>query len=252
MKLLRPALALRAYDLAHGALETSWVAENEAYVRDRILARAHADLEEAAIEADAKRALRRALGRHENLLSGYEHARARAWIKHNSEDDVRELLTDLLYGSNPLFERAERFLLAGEAVDLGNNHTASINETVTSYLLAMAHPDLYAFAKPESAFQPAYRLLASSDGTRFPTGPERLVSVTSFYESLRELWGEERGFDGDLLDVHSHLFLLGSGGVRAFLMGARGQRRGSHLLCRAERGGRAVARSLRARWRADA
>ena len=222
MKLLRPALALRAYDLAHGALETSWVAENEAYVRDRILARAHADLEEAAIEADAKRALRRALGRHENLLSGYEHARARAWIKHNSEDDVRELLTDLLYGSNPLFERAERFLLAGEAVDLGNNHTASINETVTSYLLAMAHPDLYAFAKPESAFQPAYRLLASSDGTRFPTGPERLVSVTSFYESLRELWGEERGFDGDLLDVHSHLFLLGSGrGVYAPFSWAR-------------------------------
>jgi|GEM_PF-5121912 len=211
MELLRPTLALRAFDIAHEALQAQWVAENEAYVRERVLARAHEDLTPSSIEEDACRALKRALGRHENLLSGYEHARARAWAKHLDAEELRELLLDFLHGEDSLLERARRFLSAGESIDLGKNRVASINETVASYLLAMAHPELYAFAKPESAFQPAYRLLVSTDGARLPTGPERLVLVTSFYMSLRDLWSQEREFEGDLLDVHSHLFLLGSG-----------------------------------------
>ncbi len=211
LRIVRPRLALAGFDLAEEALAQPRVREAEAYVRDRVLARAGEALTREAIEAGASAALKRALSHHENLLSVFEYARARDWATHTRDDVVRKALLALLFGEDELGERVESFLASTRSRELEEGRVATVNETVTSYLLAMSDPSKYAFAKPSSALQPAWRLLVDRSGERAPTGPERVAWAAAFYGALRELWATERGFAGDLLDVHTRLYLLGSG-----------------------------------------
>lgn len=201
-------LARRAFARTEQAWAQAWVRERESYVRERVLARAKVALLRPLIEKDAPRALRLALSRHEQLLSGFEIARAHAWIKHTDASIVQSALVDLLFGKDSLYERAKLFLQRTQAYKIDAHRTASINETVASYLLAMHDPHSYAFAKPERALQPAYRLLVDPSGVRVPKGPERLIHSTRLYTELRDIWRAD-GFEGDLLDVHTRLCILG-------------------------------------------
>ena len=211
LRIVRPRLALAGYDLAEEALAQPRVREAEAYVRTRVLARAAKALTKEAIEENASSALKRALSHHENLLSIFEYARARDWATHTPEQTVKEALLAVLFGEDELGERVEAFLEVASSRELEPGRVAAVNETVTSYILAMHDPSRYAFAKPSSALQPAWRLLVDPSGDRAPTGPERVAWAAAFYGALRDLWEAERGFDGDLLDVHTRLYLLGSG-----------------------------------------
>jgi 5-methylcytosine-specific restriction protein B len=211
LRIVRPRLALAGYDLAEEALAQPRVREAEAYVRTRVLARASKALTREAIEENASAALKRALSHHENLLSVFEYARARDWATHTPEEAVREALLAVLFGEEDLSARVEAFLEAASSRELEPGRVAAINETVTSYILAMHDPERHAFAKPSSALQPAWRLLVDPSGDRAPTGPERVAWAAAFYGALRDLWEAERGFEGDLLDVHTRLYLLGSG-----------------------------------------
>jgi len=206
----RPELAKRALTLTDQALELDWVRAREAFVREKVLARAQPELTPESLERDPAGSVRRALRHHETLLSVYEFTRARAWTKSVDPDTVLEAVHDFVWGDDDLLERATRFLEAARPREVADNKIAHVNETVASYLLGIARPDDYAFAKPASALQPAWRLLVSDDGD-VPTGPERLTLSTALYSALRTLWSKHSGFDGDLLDVHTRLFILGAG-----------------------------------------
>lgn len=205
-------LALRGFDITAGALELDWVCQNESYVRARVLARAREDLAADAVRAAPIESVRKALSRHENLLSGFEHARARAWLDHADPELTGPAIYTLLHGDDELSVRLEQFLELARPAKVDTRKIAGCNATVASYLLAMAHPTVYAFVKPERAFNPAWALLADPDAPPL-RGGERVVRATKLYAELRELWEQERGFDGDLLDVHTRLYLLGCGGI---------------------------------------
>lgn len=225
LTILRPELAVRGYHLTEKAVELERVKQREAYVRTRVYARAHKDIFQALDgDGDARILLKRALGRHENLLSGYEVARARAWFDSVSEDECREAF-ELLFGLNQdaldhspeaFAQRLDQFFSRVEPRQLAKDRVAHINETLTSYFLAMYEPDRYPFVKLESTFQPAYRLLVDPLGERATSSSGRLVTAQALYSHLKNLWSEESDFTGDLLDVHTRLFILGSGSYPEF------------------------------------
>lgn len=217
--LMRPALARRGFRLAEQALRLERVRQREAYVRERVYPRALKDLREALDADSPARHIKRAIGRHESLLSGYEAARARAWLDHQDDESCARALKLLLDpdGDRPDFAaRVDEFLIMCAPITLAPDRIAHINETVASYLLAMYSPNDYAFIKLESAFQPAYRLLVEPDGERAPTSSHRLALAQALYAMLRDLWTEHESFSGDLLDVYTRLYILGSGAYPEF------------------------------------
>ena len=223
MIIKRPELARRGFQLAERALGLERVRQREARLRERVFERARQDLLDAA-RADEEphrvTLIKRALGRHEALLSGYEVARARAWVEAATPPQRRRLLSALLDQEGEEApshtERLEALTELGASKTLGEGHVAHLNETVLSYLLAVAAPHHHAFIKLERAFQPAYRLLLDERGQRAPPSPTRALEATAFYSALAELWREQENFQGDLLDVHIRLFILGSNAYPEF------------------------------------
>ncbi|TKC98162.1 McrB family protein [Polyangium fumosum] len=218
--ILRPELALRGYDIVQAAW--SRIGPEEEYVRKDVFKRAHAALQKERIQAEPREAGLEAIRASKNLLTSFEQSHASEWFRRTDHGVVRDALLDLLYGSASLPSRAEAFLdkAAVEKIDKGK---AGINTTTATYLLCMADPSKYAFAKPNRAFLVAYTLLCTQAGQPEPdiAGAARVAFAAQMYGELRDLWARERGFNGDLLDVHTYLFSLApGGGIESGWMGA--------------------------------
>lgn len=209
--LARPDLALRGYDL----VQSRWdeFGPGEEYLHAKVLAGARPALERARIEADPREAVVRALNAHVNLLSQFEFARAKGWVLATEPAEASRLLVDLLHGGDALDARARRFLAAAGVDRTVDERLVRVNVTVASYLLAMVSPERHAFAKPEAVLQPAALLLCSPSGEPDPglLRAGRIAFTAALYGEIRDLWARERNFTGDLLDVHSRLWILGSG-----------------------------------------
>ncbi|WP_437504933.1 AAA family ATPase [Sorangium sp. So ce1099] len=213
--ILRPELALHGYDVVNA--EWPRIGPEESYVRDDVFPRAHAALQRVRIQADPREAGLEAIRAAKNLLTSYEQSHTSEWFRRTPPDVVKTALLDLLYGSTPLQKRAEEFLdkAAVRKIDKGKS---GVNVTTATYLLCMADPTKYAFAKPDRAFHPAFKLLCTRAGQPYPDvdGAARVVYAAQMYGELRALWERERGFKGDLLDVHTFLFTLApQGGVKS-------------------------------------
>jgi MoxR-like ATPase len=205
----RPKLALAGYDLVMRAWNALEIETREAYVRKKVLARAQPLLARASIEAAPQDSAIGAIRASENLLSHHEKGWATAWFRAELKDTARDALLDLLYGKGSLEDRADQFLKKSARREIEGGAFAFVNTTTVTYLLGMADPRTYAFAKPASAFLPAKELLCSGE-EHDTEGARRVSFATAMYRELGDLWARERGFSGDLLDVHTFLFVLGS------------------------------------------
>ena len=208
---LRPDLALRGYDLVES--QKAVVDAGEAYVRAKVLPRARAALVRESIEADAKGALAEALRAASNLVNQYDVSATLNWALRTDEAVVRSTLLDLLYSDAPLGDRSGRVFAVAPRHKV-EGRWSDFGATVQSYLLCMSAPDRWAFARPVLAFTPAFVLLCTRAGQDAPPSDvrDRVATATQFYAELRDLWAAERGFRGDLLDVHTILFSLGPRG----------------------------------------
>jgi hypothetical protein len=206
--LVRPDLARRGFDFVRSRWDL--VREGESYLHTRVLARAGPALERQKVEASPREAMETALRAAANLLSSFESSQAMAWASVTPENEIGAALLDLLYGSDAIRQRVQRFLERGKPRDLGSKRIAKLNATVASFLLAMSAPSRFAFVKPYAVFRPAAALL--TDGTLLKADPcERVGVAAGLYGELRELWDPDANLLSDLLDVHSVLFVLGSG-----------------------------------------
>ncbi|MEM1348932.1 MAG: hypothetical protein AAGI01_10275, partial [Myxococcota bacterium] len=120
----RPELARRALTLTDRALQLDWVTAREAFVRDKVLARAQPELAPESLERDPIGSVRRALRHHETLLSVYEFTRARAWTKHTDPDTVLRVVREFIWGDGDLEQRAARFLKATAPTEVADNKIA--------------------------------------------------------------------------------------------------------------------------------
>ncbi len=207
----QPELAMAGWRLVRDSYDE--FREGERYVRDKVLARANPALTADAISNDPVEAVFEAGRAHKNLLYAGEVLATKNWARSVPEETVRDALMDLLHGVEDLKTRAERFFEVAGRRKGEDGHVLGFNATAASYFLCMADPERHAFLKPASTFNPAVTLLCrrGGDPTIQIARAERIELGTRLYSELRELWSLE-GFEGDLLDVHTVLYVLGCRG----------------------------------------
>ena len=174
----------------------------EGYHHQKVIPKAGPALSSDALNNDPKGNTILALKASANLLSHYERSKAIDFIQDASEEEVGFALSDLLYGTDALHTRADRFLSWGK----GTDPKKTINATVTSYLLAVSAPEHYAFCKP-TIYKEAARALLGLQA--IPTGAERLDHISKFYWKVFWLFTEKYDLPvKDLMHVHIAFYLL--------------------------------------------
>ena len=205
----QPELAVAGWRLVRDA--PAELRDGERYVREVVLNRAHPAVSADAISRDPVGALFEAGRAHKNLLYSGEVLAAKNWARAVPTDQVRDALLSFLHGDEDLKLRAQRFFEVAGRSKGEDGRIRGFNATAASYFLCMADPERHAFLKPASTFHPTVTLLCRRGGepTLEPAGAERIDFGTRLYSELRELWSRD-GFEGDLLDVHTVLYVLGS------------------------------------------
>jgi MoxR-like ATPase len=183
----------------------------ESYLHDRRLPEGQRSLLSERLREDPSAAAKEALP-SQNPLSWREVEKAKNAFDKAGREELRTRLEKLLRGDAPPAKRIREFLEWGQFE--GTVGDVEINATVTSYLLAMECPALYAFCKPRTYQHATEALLgpgaAITAGTLTPEkGAERIVHASRFYgEVLRRM---RRQWDlplRDLLDVHAAFYIL--------------------------------------------
>lgn len=192
-------------------LEGGLLAEGkgEGYHHHEVLPKTTELLSRASIEADPVGSVADALKAHVNLIATRELMYATTLLGHEATDpeDVRGHVLDLLYGSDDLSSRVERFTDWAHPRERGDGAHMGINATVASYLLAASQPDRYAFCKP-TVYKPAARaLVGDAVGPARPA--ERVAHATQLYQEVLRRLREDHGVPfEDLMHVHMALYVV--------------------------------------------
>lgn len=178
----------------------------EVYLQEDILRNASAHLSEDALVADTKESLISALKADRNLLSQYEWMYAKTFIQEIPDEELRNYILALLYGSEELGIRMRRFLDWAQVMPIPEkNIKKGINATVASYFLAMSNPREYPFCKPAAYSSAVSELMGKTAVREDPVG--RVIHCQEFYSEVLTFLEDEYGLeDGNLLDVSSMFF----------------------------------------------
>jgi hypothetical protein len=199
-QVIRPAIIQRG-DLEEGG----W----EGYHHHEVIPAATPKLTPEALSENPREAVFEAITSANNLLHHtWDQSAAEEFLNLASQDEIREEVSSLLYGSDPLSERVERFLSWGSGREGEDGRTAELTSTTTSYLLCLSDPQEYAFCKTQKAYRPAVEAL-TEDG-KAPSDKEgRIVHARQFYKKALEVFQEEHEdlpfFD--LMHVHIAFYL---------------------------------------------
>ncbi|NWF54259.1 MAG: AAA family ATPase [Syntrophaceae bacterium] len=179
----------------------------EAYLQD-ILEKASPFLKKENIAKDARSAVLNALKQHYNLLAAYDMMYAIAFINQVDEESFKPRIRELLYGPEDEEIRLRRFLDWAKVESLpGEAKKKGFKLTVASYLLAMTDPRRYPFCKPSVYNKSSFFLIGEEAKKSDPV--EKWVHCKEFYSQVLKLLEKDYGLvDGNLLDVHSLLYLF--------------------------------------------
>ncbi len=175
----------------------------ERYIQNQVLKNASQHLTKETLSTDIKDSLIQALTSHHNLLSKFEWSYAKTFVERGSEDDVKDKIMALLFGTNNLENRIREFLDWAKVEDIpGERFKTGINATVCSYLLSMSNPKIYPYCKPTVYKWIVPSLLSKAEYRRDPV--ERIIHCQQVYLKLLGYLEKEYGLEnGNLLDVHS-------------------------------------------------
>lgn len=179
----------------------------EAYLQE-ILKEAGPLLKEDNIAKDSKSAILKALKKNVNLLAAYDMMFAITFINQSEEDSFKSHIIAFLYGPENIEVRLKRFLewAKVEAIQ-GESKKKGFKLPVASYLLAMTDPQEYPFCKPSVYNKSAVILIGQEAKKSDPV--EKWIYCKDFYSRVLKTLEKEYGLvDGNLLDVHSLLYLF--------------------------------------------
>ena len=165
----------------------------------------------SAISENPRESVLNALDADTGLLnSSIQKDLAKEVIRELPSERVREEISSLLYGEDPLSDRASRFMQLGEKRTFGETRTQEIDVDVVSYLLALSDPQEYALCTTGAsrAYESAAEALLQEDGSVGPWD-ERIAHARDFYKEALSVFQEEHEdlpfFD--LMHVHIAFFL---------------------------------------------
>lgn len=175
---IRPAIVQRG-DLKDGG--------KESYPHQGTIPTATPKLTPDALESEPRKSVLSALEAGVNLLSGAEQKiPAQDFFHAVSEDDIREEVSRLLYGSASLPERVRSFLEWGKGFEVEDGKRAGLDGTVASYLLALSDPEEYAFCDASHVYKLAVVALLGKEEVR-AEWPERIEHAQRFYKTVLEI-----------------------------------------------------------------
>jgi hypothetical protein len=184
----------------------------EVYIQEEVRQKAAPFLTKECLSDNIKNNLVSCINKHYNLLSKFEFMQTKEFIEGLDEIQLKENFNDLLYGTNNIAERLNKFNNWSKLrpVTEGGAKKIGIKPLVMSYFLAMADPINYAFCKPKSYKDAVKELLGKEDLPKDPL--ERLLHCTNFYKEVLNFLHINYGLqNGNLLDVHSIFWALKSG-----------------------------------------
>jgi len=181
----------------------------EGYHHQKIIPNGTPELTPEALSERPQESVIDALRADVNLLSGnWQKSPAVKFLKRADPSAIQDEVFNLLYSSEELADRVERFIGWGEEREIEDGKTAGLDGTVASYLLFLSDPQQYAFCKTARAYRPAVEALLGDEEFR-SNWPERIAHARDFYREALEIFQEEHGdlpfFD--LMHVHIAFYL---------------------------------------------
>lgn len=185
-------------------------AGGEIYIQEQVLAKASSFLKETLLAKNTKQNLLNALKNSQNLLSQFETMQAKLFIEAKEEKELQDHFFPLLFGKNELAERVKTFLAWSKITIIpGVNKKMGVNATVCSYFLSMSDPMQFPYCKPVAYNTAVETFLSNSEIRKNPV--ERIVHCRDLYQEIYHYLVNQHGLtDGNLLDVHSQMYLIHS------------------------------------------